>query len=407
GTPPVTVMNPTPGGGTSNTINFSVTAANNPVPAITSLSPTTVSAGSGGLTLTVNGSNFISSSVVQWNGSARTTTFVNAGQLTAAITAADVLTANIISVTVFSPTPGGGTSNIVDFTVSTPIPVLTSLVPNSAIAGGAAFTLTLNGSNFINTSVAQWNGGSRTTTFVSSTQLTAAITAADIASVGTASVTVFTPTVVFGEPSGRRALGVPVGITSNALTFTITAGNPLPTLTSLVPSSTGAGGAAFTLTLNGTNFISSSVAQWKGSARTKTFVSATQLTAAITAADIAATGTAAVTVVNPTPGGGTSNSLTFTITDFSVTATTTTQTVTAGQPANYTIATATVGGAFPGSITFSASGLPTGAAASFNPASVNAGTSTVMTVTTTSRGLTQLIRLPEIPSGPARPLWLL
>ena len=90
------------------------------------------------------------------------------------------------------------------------------------------------------------------------------------------------------------------------------------------------------------------------------------MTAAITAADISASGTAAITVVNPTPGGGTSNSLTFTITDFSVTATTTSQTVTAGQPANFTIATATVGGAFPGTVTFTASGLPTGASASFS-----------------------------------------
>jgi hypothetical protein len=180
----------------------------------------------------------------------------------------------------------------------------------------------------------------------------------------------------------------------------------VPTLTSLAPTFTGAGSAAFTLTLNGTNFISSSVAQWKGSPRTTTFVSATQLTAAITAADIAAPGTAAITVVNPTPGGGTSNSLTFTITDFSVTATTTTQTVTAGQSANFTIATATVGGAFPGTVTFTASGLPTGASASFSPSSVSAGTSTTMTVSTTARGSAQ-IAPPSSPPTSIRPLWLI
>src|SRR6185295_10089018 len=47
--------------------------------------------------------------------------------------------------------------------------------------------------------------------------------------------------------------------------------------------------------------------------RTTTFVSSTQLTAAIPASDIANVGTASVTVVNPAPGGGTSNALTFTI----------------------------------------------------------------------------------------------
>jgi hypothetical protein len=355
--------------------------------------------------LTVNGTNYISSSVVQWNGSPRTTTFVSATQLTAAITAADIQTANLDLVSVVNPAPGGGLSNIVTFTATTPIPALTSLAPNSAIAGGAAFTLTLNGSNFINTSVAQWNGSNRTTTFVSSTQLTAAITAADIATASTASVQVFTPTVVFSGANNARAQGLPSGVTSNALTFTITAPNPVPTLTSISPTLTGAGGAAFTLTLTGTNFINGSTAQWKGSPRTTTFVSATSLTAAITAADIASSGTAAITVVNPTPGGGTSNSLTFTITDFSVSATTTSQTVTAGQPANFTIATATVGGAFPGTVTFTASGLPSGASASFSPSSVTAGTSTTMTVTTSPRGLAR-IAPPATPKNPVRPLWL-
>ena len=53
--------------------------------------------------------------------------------------------------------------------------------------------------------------------------------------------------------------------------------------------------------------------QWNGAARTTTFVNSTQLTAAIPASDIAVAGSAQVTVVNPAPGGGTSNALTFTI----------------------------------------------------------------------------------------------
>ena len=402
GTPSVTITNPAPGGGTSNAVTFTV---NNPQPVTTSMTPSTVSAGSAGFTLTVNGSNFISASVVQWNGSARTTTFVSATQLTAAITAADVQTASVVNVSVRNPAPGGGNSLSLQFSVTTPIPALGSLVPNSAVAGGAAFTLTVNGSNFINTSAVQWNGSTRATTFASSTQLTAAITAADIATAGTSSVTVFTPAVNLG--GGASPLGQPTGTTSNALTFTITAPNPVPTLTTISPTTTGAGGAAFTLTLTGTNFINGSTANWKGSARTTTFISATQLTAAITAADIASPGTAAITVVNPAPGGGTSNSLALTITDFSVSATTTSQTVTAGGPASFAIATATVGGAFPGSVTFSASGLPIGAAATFNPTSVSVGTSTSMTITTTARTLSQIKTPPYKPTTPLRPLWLI
>jgi len=191
--------------------------------------------------------------------------------------------------------PASAPSNSV--TINNPVPATTSLSPSSQTAGGAAFTLTVNGSGFVKGSVVKWNGGSLTTTYVSSTQLTAPITAADVATAGTVPVTVVNPT--------------PGGGTSNAQTFTIN--NPAPTTTSLSPSSQTHGGAAFTLTVNGTGFVNGSVVQWKGGSRTTTYVSSTQVKAAITAADIAAAGTAQVTVFNAAPGGGTSNAQTFTI----------------------------------------------------------------------------------------------
>ncbi|MFM2156797.1 MAG: hypothetical protein RL516_1546, partial [Bacteroidota bacterium] len=88
---------------------------------------------------------------------------------------------------------------------------------------------------------------------------------------------------------------------------------PTPTLTSISPTSAFAGGSTFTLTATGTDFYSSSVINWNGSAKTTTFVNATTLTASITAADIASAGSATVTVTNPAPGGGTSSGQTFTI----------------------------------------------------------------------------------------------
>ena len=187
------------------------------------------------------------------------------------------------------------------------VPSLAGLSPSSAVVGGAAFTLTVNGSNFVSGAVVQWNGAARTTTFVSATQVTAAIPASDIAASGSAQVTVVNPS--------------PGGGTSNALTFTITTTNPVPSLTGLSPNSAVAGGPAFTLTVNGSNFVSGAVVQWNGAARTTTFVSAAQVTATILASDIAASGSAQVTVVNPSPGGGTSNALTFTVTSTTFTLT--------------------------------------------------------------------------------------
>ena len=98
------------------------TVVNNPVPAISSLSPSWAALGGAAFTLTINGSNFVSSSQVKWNGANRTTHFVSATQLTAAILAADILTESPANVTVINPTPGGGTSNTATFTISTTPP---------------------------------------------------------------------------------------------------------------------------------------------------------------------------------------------------------------------------------------------------------------------------------------------
>ena len=181
-----------------------------------------------------------------------------------------------------------------------PVPTLGSISPTSATAGGAAFTLTVTGTNFVTgVSTVRWNGSNRATTYVSSTQLTAAITSADIATGGTTAVTVFNAT--------------PGGGSSDVSSFTIN--NPVPTVTSLNPTSVSAGGAAFTLAVTGTNFVNGgSTVRWNGSNRATTFVSSTQLTAAITSADIATSGTGTVTVFNAAPAGGASNASTFTIT---------------------------------------------------------------------------------------------
>jgi glucose/arabinose dehydrogenase len=93
-----------------------------------------------------------------------------------------------------------------------------------------------------------------------------------------------------------------------------TPSNPVPSISALSPSTAAAGSAAFTLNVTGQGFVSASTVQWNGASRTTTFVSATQLQAAIPASDVAAAGTASVSVSSPSPGGGTSNATSFTIT---------------------------------------------------------------------------------------------
>jgi hypothetical protein len=98
------------------------------------------------------------------------------------------------------------------------------------------------------------------------------------------------------------------------MSFGQTAPQPIPLINNpVVPTSAPPGGAGFTLTVNGTGFASGATIDWNGSPRTTAFVSSSQLTATINAADIAVAGTASVTVVNPPPGGGTSNVIFFTV----------------------------------------------------------------------------------------------
>jgi len=291
---PVVVTNPAPGGGSSPAVNFQV---GNPVPAITSLSPNSANAGAAAQTLTINGTGFLSTSTVTYNGTMHTATFVSSMQLTIQLTAADQMTGGMFPVIVTNPGPAGGPSTAVNFTVNNLVPTISSLSPNSANAGAAAQTLTINGTNFVSTSTVTYNGTMHTATFVNAMQLTIQLTAADQATGGMFPVIVTNP--------------APGGGSSSATNFTVN--NLVPTISSLSPSSATAGAAAQTLTINGTNFVSTSTVTYNGVAHMATFVSATKLTIQLTTADQATAGTFAVIVTNPAPGGGPSTAMNFTV----------------------------------------------------------------------------------------------
>ncbi len=266
-------------------------------PSISSISPTSKNVGSTQFSMTVNGSNFNSGSVVRFNGSNRTTTYVNSGKVTAIIPASDMTTAATNNITVFNATGSTGTSGSKTFTVNNLVPTTTGLSQTSAMVGDLGFTISVTGTNFINTSVVKFAGASRTTTYISSTQLDATILTSDLATVGTFAITVVNPT--------------PGGGTSGSQTFTVN--NPVPTTTTISPLAKNAGSGAFTLTVNGTNFVSGATVDFDGSARTTTFVNSTKVTASITSSDVffGQEGYHDITVVNPSPGGGASNAASF------------------------------------------------------------------------------------------------
>lgn len=264
--------------------------------------------------------------------------------------------------------------------------LLSSLSPSSATAGGPAFTLTVNGSDFENGAVVTWDGADLATTFISSAQLAAAVPAAGLAA-GKA------VQVVVRNPGGGL---------SSPLEFSVV--NPVPTLISVSPSHASGGGAAFTLTATGADFVQGASVVWAGSARATAYVNPTTLTASIAAADIAAGGEVSVSVSNPQPGGGSSSAVLFPVATFTLGAGQTSATVSAGESATYPLEVTPQVASFDNAIIFQCSGLPRGTTATFAPASVTPGGAAAvsqLTLKTTARTGAAAGRTAASPAGGA------
>jgi hypothetical protein len=265
-----------------------------PAPSITSISPTSVTAGSSALTLTVNGSDFISSSVVQVNGTTEATTYVSASQLTTTVPASEMTNGAELPVTVVSGTVGSFDTPI-NLEIDNPAPTITSISPGSEIAGSSSADVVVTGTGFDPSTVIDINGTSRTTEFTSGNQVDVTLTLADLASAGTLSLTAINPT--------------PGGGASTPATVAVVAPNPVPTIAALNPSFMFAAATPAAITVTGSGFLSSTVIDIDGSPRPTTFASATQVGVMPTAADLATAGSLSLTAVNPGPGGGGSDAV--------------------------------------------------------------------------------------------------
>ena len=426
--------------GVSTPASFSLTAAAS-APTLASILPTTAPAGTGGLTLTVNGSNFVPGSVVRWNGQDRTTTPVDNTHLSAAITTADLAVAGTALVTVFNPAPGGGTtspapftigfliactpppSGLVgwwpgdgntwdlavgnngtpfndagfgagvvgqgfslsgvsryldvgnpaalrvsagDFTVDTWVKFNSLTHPPGTVTGPAGDMSIVDKMSAAGTNQDGWllskqannrfwfclgGGGANGCEIGASTLVQSATVATTgvwyhVTAVKTSStISIYVngvkeTTTSLGSFTDTHAASLKIGASAgegaylNGLVDEVEVFNralsdaeiatiynasalgkcraPMPAITSLSPPSQAAGGAAFPLVVSGSNFQSNSVVRWNLSDRARTYGSATQLTATMPATDLALVGTAQVSVF--TPLGGESAPATFTIT---------------------------------------------------------------------------------------------
>ena len=261
-------------------------------PKITSISPSTITAGAASFPMTVNGSDFQSGATLIWKNAAGVestlvTNFASSTRLTTTIPSS--LVANAGQATVKVRNPDQSTSNEATFTITAPavLPQLTSLSPNSSAAGSNGLLLTVFGANFVNGARVVWGGTTLATSFVSSTQLTASIASTLLATAGTVPVTVRNPD----------------GQVSNAVNFSITSPLPAPRVDSFTPTIAFVGNP-FTLTMNGSNFVNGARVYFRppggqDTALASTFISASQVSGNVPSSLLTTAGLAAIWVRNP------------------------------------------------------------------------------------------------------------
>lgn len=363
-------------------------ASLNPLPILTKIAPASANAGGPAFTLTVSGSGFLSSSTVLWNGNALTTQYVSATQLTANVPASLIAQAGMAQVAVSNPGPGGGSSDVLEFTIAgAASPTTTTTTLSVSPAGG---TLTAGSTYSLTATVAPSSGtgapSGNVVFTVGSTQQTVALNSS-----GVAVWTGAAPATPGNLSASAAYQGSPQfgASTSATLTLTVAApANALPALNGLSPAFVSAGGAAFTLTVSGSGFTSGSTLYWGSTAISTQVKSATQLTGQIPASAIASAGAVVLTVQNPSPGGGTSNTMQFEVdsadsSSFAPVISTSTATVAPGSTANYQVT-------LPSSATnVSASclNLPSGATCSYSAAN---GTLSIATAAGTPAGNWQI-----------------
>lgn len=258
----------------------------------------------GGETVTIRGSGFMAGAVASFGGTQAPTTFVDSNTLTVVIPA---LSAGWQDVTVTNPNGASYTApGIFQVLAAEPTPVISGFSPaelavESDIAGfDQPLEVAVVGSGFAAYDTVEVNGEPSDSEFIDTAHLEAVIPAALTGTIGSVSLTVTSPYTG----------------TSNAMSLPMV--NPVPVIDYGSPLllNTGTGGSS--VWVSGTNFVNASVVQWNGQNLSTSLVQGENagtgdetVIGVVPSNLLTGTGTATITVFNPTPGGGTSNQVTL------------------------------------------------------------------------------------------------
>lgn len=282
------------GSSTSAALKFTI---KNPSPSISALSPLQVPLNSTAVSLDITGNNFVSTSVASFGDTVVKPSSVTPTKLTVVVPDALLTTAQVMNVAVTNPSPGGGTSKAVDFAVLNPAPTITALSMSETLLNSTAVSLSVTGTNFLPSTVAKLGDVLIKPTLVAPTKLTLAVPDALLTSAKVMNLVVANPS--------------PGGGTSSALNFTVL--NPAPTIAALSMQEVQLNSTSVSVDITGTNFVSTSLAKFGDVLVQPSFITPNRLTVAVPDTLLTAAKVMDLAVINPSPGGGTSGPLNFTV----------------------------------------------------------------------------------------------
>ena len=183
----------------------------NPVPVLTEIVPPDVTIPAPAFALLAVGQHFVDSSEVHLDGQPLTTRWKDPQHVEADVPASVLAQAGTHEIKVVTPTPAGGESQTLTFTVQNPVPVLNSIFPLQADAETGPLTLHVTGGHFVFTSVVRFGIQALATTFIDNEHLSAVIPATLLAEPATVPVTVFNPIPGGGSSAAINFVVVPAG----------------------------------------------------------------------------------------------------------------------------------------------------------------------------------------------------
>jgi YVTN family beta-propeller protein len=189
------------------------------------------------------------------------------------------------------------TDNITLINLPNPIPVINSLSSHSAARGSSELQITITGRRFIAESIAYLGNHQLTTAFIDNHHLEITISRELLVDPGIFQIRVLNP-----EPSG--------GI-SNSIDFRID--NPVPFIAAIEPFEAQTGASGLTLNIYGSGFFEDTLLYADGLPKDTVYKSKTRLESLLKSEDLKKSGTIMIATSNPAPGGGFSNTVSFTV----------------------------------------------------------------------------------------------